>query len=53
MVRHAEGWLAAQGAPKVELMIREDNDEVAGFYAAAGYAREPRVVMVRWMHPDG
>lgn len=53
MVRHAEDWLVSRGAPKVELMIRANNDEVAGFYAAAGYAREERVVMARWLHADG
>ncbi len=49
MVRHAEGWLAAAGVPKVELMVRPDNREVTSFYERLGYAVEPRVVLARWM----
>lgn len=52
MVRHAENWLQGIGVPKVELMIREDNAAVRGFYARLGYQVEPRVVMSRWLR-DG
>lgn len=48
MVRHAEGWLRQiDGVPKVQLLIREDNDAVQGFYQKIGYVKEPRVVMSR------
>lgn len=47
MVRHAEDWLAGQGIPKVELMIRPENDAVRGFYERVGYEVEPRLVMSR------
>ena len=47
MVRHAEAWLAGQGVPKVELMIRDDNETVRAFYERIGYEVEARVVMAR------
>ena len=47
MVAHAEQWLAARGAVKVELMIRETNQAVLRFYESLGYGLEPRVVMTR------
>jgi len=49
MVRHAERWLAARGVRKVNLMIREENASAQAFYERAGYAREARVVMARWL----
>jgi ribosomal protein S18 acetylase RimI-like enzyme len=33
----AEQWLRDQGAPKIQLMVRGDNDVARGFYAALGY----------------
>ena len=45
LVRHAEDWLAACGVPKINLMIRDTNADVRGFYARLGYAEEPRIVM--------
>ncbi|MDP6788748.1 MAG: GNAT family acetyltransferase [Rhodospirillales bacterium] len=49
MVDHAETWLGARGVAKVNLMIRDGNTEAAAFYEAVGYAREPRVVMSRFL----
>lgn len=45
---HAEAWLKSQGAVKINLMIRGGNP-VAGFYEAAGYVREDREVMAKWL----
>jgi len=42
-----EDWLAGRGLPKVQLIIRETNTEVAAFYERLGYAVEPRVLMSR------
>ena len=47
MVGHAETWLAGRGAVKVELMIRDTNQAVLGFYESLGYGPEPRIVMSR------
>ncbi len=48
IVRHAEAWLAARGVPKMQLMIRDNNSAVHGFYRSLGYTDVPRVVMERW-----
>ena len=44
MMRAAERWLHAHGAPKLNLMVRADNEAAVGFYRAIGYA--PSDVMV-------
>jgi len=49
LVRRAEDWLGRQGILKVELMVRETNRKVIGFYAALGYVVTPRAVMARWL----
>lgn len=43
----AETWLSARGVWKLNLMIRDGNEQVQGFYEALGYETEPRVVMSR------
>lgn len=45
LVAHAEAWLAGQGLPKVNLMIRDTNAAVRDFYVRLGYAVAPRIVM--------
>ena len=47
LMRHAEAWLEELGAPKVMLMIREDNQGVRRFYEGLGYEVERRTVMSR------
>lgn len=47
LMSHAETWLAAQGVPKIMLLIRETNNAVADFYARLGYVVEPRVLMTK------
>lgn len=37
LVDVAEKWLADRGAPKVQLLVRTDNDQVLGFYDHLGY----------------
>ena len=49
LMRHAEDWLEGQGAPKVMLMIREENAGVRRFYEGLGYGIEKRTIMSRWM----
>ncbi len=50
MVGHAEAWLTENGAPKVQLMIRAENEPVARFYEALGYRTETVRVMSRWLN---
>lgn len=49
MVEAAESWLAAEGMPKVHLLIRETNTTVAAFYERLGYARSPVTMMQKWL----
>ena len=51
IVAHAEAWLKSRGVPKVELMIRKENEPVKSFYESLGYGTEPVVVMSRWLTP--
>ena len=48
----AEAWLRARGAPKLQLMVREDNDEALGFYQALGLARQKVVTLGRFFPED-
>lgn len=45
LVAHAESWLAQQGMPKINLMIRDTNATVRDFYVRLGYVVAPRIVM--------
>ncbi len=45
LVTHAEQALAARGCVKINLQILAGNERVTAFYAALGYAVEPRVSM--------
>ena len=47
LMHHAEAWLEKLGAPKVMLMIREENEAVRRFYEGLGYEVERRTVMSR------
>ena len=47
MMVAVEDWLRGQGIWKINLMVREDNTAVAGFYDASGYDREPRLVFAK------
>ena len=48
IMAHLEAWLKSRGAAKVNLMIRSGNP-VKGFYEAAGYEVEDRIVMAKWL----
>lgn len=45
----AEDWLRQRDVRKVQLMVRETNQAVLGFYDALGYERSPVTVMQRWL----
>jgi GNAT superfamily N-acetyltransferase len=47
MMRHAEAWLARLGVTKMNVMVRETNDKVRGFYRSIGYEETPRFVLAR------
>lgn len=45
----AESWLRALGAPKLQLMVREGNDEALAFYEALGINRQPVITLGRFL----
>lgn len=49
MMHHAEAWLRHRGCPKIEVMIRSENEAVREFYTALDYRQEPRAVMSKWL----
>jgi ribosomal protein S18 acetylase RimI-like enzyme len=51
MMEAAEEWLRARGAPKLNLLVREENAGVAVFYERLGYALEPRLVFGKRLAP--
>ena len=51
MMEAAEEWLRDRGAPKLNLMVRQENAGVAAFYERLGYALEPRLVFGKRLAP--
>jgi ribosomal protein S18 acetylase RimI-like enzyme len=49
MMEAAEAWLRARGAPKIQLMVREDNVEALGFYEALGLERQKVATLGRFL----
>ena len=49
MMDAAEAWLRARGAPKLQLMVREDNDAALDFYEALGLERQKVVTLGRFL----
>jgi ribosomal protein S18 acetylase RimI-like enzyme len=47
MMSASEAWLAERGLPKLNLMVRDENGDARGFYAALGYRRDEVVVLSR------
>ena len=45
----AEQWLGGRGAPKIQLMVRADNEAALGFYAALGLERQDVVTLGRFL----
>lgn len=49
LMEEAGLWLAARGAPKLELMVREENDTAGKFYEALGFERQQVSVYGKWL----
>jgi ribosomal protein S18 acetylase RimI-like enzyme len=49
----AEDWLRSRGAPKLQLMVREDNVAALGFYEALGLERQKVVTLGRFIGKEG
>lgn len=49
MMRAAEDWLRGRDVPKIQLMVREGNDDALAFYASLGLERQPVVTLGRFL----
>ncbi len=49
MMSIAEEWLKRHGVWKINLMVRESNELVRGFYEKIGYESQPRVLYTKWL----
>lgn len=49
VVEAGESWLRQQGVAKVQLLVRETNTQVVGFYEHLGFEVTPRVVLAKWL----
>lgn len=47
LMEEAEQWLRERDALKIQLMVREDNEQAIGFYEALGYKVQPVVTIGR------
>lgn len=52
MMDAAEAWLKRRDAPKIQLMVRDDNEAAIGFYKALGYEVQPVVTIGRRLDQD-
>ena len=52
LMRACEAWLVERGIPKVQLMVRDTNERVLGFYDAIGYERQAVHVLGRRLDQD-
>jgi ribosomal protein S18 acetylase RimI-like enzyme len=49
LMEEAGLWLAARGAPKLELMVRQGNAQAEGFYKALGFEPQDVRVYGKWL----
>ncbi len=47
MMSAAEAWLKLRDAPKLQLMVRSDNEDALGFYTRLGLEPQPVVTLGR------
>ena len=52
IVEAAEAWLLACGVWKINLLVRQGNEKVLGFYDGLGYAQGTSVSMEKWIDPS-
>ena len=52
IVEGAEAWLLARGVWKINLLVRQGNEKVLGFYDELGYAQGTSVSMEKWIDPS-
>ena len=52
LMRAGEAWLRERGIPTIQLMVRDTNDRVIGFYESIGYERQAVQVLGRWLERE-
>ncbi len=52
LVRAAEAWCRSRGAPKLNLLVRSENQAVMAFYAALGYLPTDSISLYRTLDPE-
>jgi ribosomal protein S18 acetylase RimI-like enzyme len=52
LVRAAEDWCRREGAPKLNLLVRRENQAVLAFYAALGYLPTDSISLYRTLDPE-
>jgi ribosomal protein S18 acetylase RimI-like enzyme len=52
LVEAAEAWLRERGVWKANLLVREGNEAVLGFYDQLGYAPGPSQQIEKWIDPS-
>lgn len=52
LVRAAEAWCRSRGAPKLNLLVRSENQTVLAFYAALGYLPTNSISLYRTLDPE-
>ena len=49
LMKAAEDWLSENGATKVQLMVRHENERALGLYQQLNHEVAPVVVLSRWL----
>ncbi|MCC7045560.1 MAG: GNAT family acetyltransferase [Alphaproteobacteria bacterium] len=49
LVASGEDWMRKRGIEKAQLIVRDTNAKVRGFYESLGYGVQPRILMARWL----
>lgn len=52
LMQAVEDWLRSRGVPKLNLMVRKENDAVIGFYEALGYADQHCISLGKRLDAD-
>jgi len=52
LVAAAEAWCRSRGAPKLNLLVRNENQAVLAFYAALGYLPTNSISLYRTLDPE-
>jgi hypothetical protein len=45
----AETWLRAADVPKLQLLVRRENEKAGAFYQSIGYAESQTIVFAKWL----